>query len=86
MCVCMHVCVHVLGGGVKVVLVATGSLLSVSPDRVVCKRVVLSGHPYKINRNSAVIRYMFFNRGMSSMLANYSSTLPELKPPSPVSF
>ncbi len=54
---------HMLGGGVRAVLVATGSLLSVSPDRVICKRIILSGHPYKINRKSAVIRYLFFNRG-----------------------
>uniref|UniRef100_A0A182K2L8 Pre-rRNA-processing protein TSR1 homolog n=1 Tax=Anopheles christyi TaxID=43041 RepID=A0A182K2L8_9DIPT len=42
-------------------MVASGSLFSCNPDRVVLKRVVLSGHPYKINRKSATIRYMFFN-------------------------
>ena len=47
-------------------LLAVGSLYKVDPDRVVCKRIVLSGHPFKINKRSAVIRYLFFNRGMPS--------------------
>ncbi|XP_058815486.1 pre-rRNA-processing protein TSR1 homolog [Topomyia yanbarensis] len=42
-------------------MVATGSIINCSPDRVVLKRAVISGHPFKIHRKSAVIRYMFFN-------------------------
>lgn len=43
-------------------LVATGSLADCSPDRLIIKRLLLSGHPFKINRKHAVVRYMFFNR------------------------
>ncbi|XP_011911912.1 PREDICTED: pre-rRNA-processing protein TSR1 homolog isoform X3 [Cercocebus atys] len=43
-------------------LIATGHLMSVDPDRMVIKRVVLSGHPCKIFTKMAVVRYMFFNR------------------------
>ncbi|XP_057664407.1 pre-rRNA-processing protein TSR1 homolog [Diorhabda carinulata] len=46
----------------KLVLVANGSLLSCNPNRMVIKRIVLSGYPFKIHKKSAVIRFMFFNR------------------------
>lgn len=43
-------------------LVATGSVMSVDPNRIVVKRVILTGHPYKIHKSFVVLRYMFFNR------------------------
>lgn len=48
------------GAGQVPSLVATGSLHSVNPKRVVVKRIILTGSPYKINRRHATIRYMFF--------------------------
>lgn len=42
-------------------LVATGTCLPPSVSRVVAKRVILTGHPYKIHKKLVTIRYMFFN-------------------------
>lgn len=43
-------------------LIATGTSLPPSSHRVIAKRIILTGHPYKINKKLVTIRYMFFNR------------------------
>ncbi|KAJ3402389.1 hypothetical protein HDV05_008552, partial [Chytridiales sp. JEL 0842] len=42
-------------------LIATGALLPPSPTRIVAKKIILTGHPFKIHKRSAVIRFMFHN-------------------------
>lgn len=43
-------------------LIATGTSLPPSSHRVIAKRIILTGHPYKIHKKLVTIRYMFFNR------------------------
>lgn len=43
-------------------LIATGTSLPPSSSRVIAKRIILTGHPYKIHKRLVTIRYMFFNR------------------------
>lgn len=47
----------------ELTLLGTGSLLNVSSpsNRVIVKRIVLTGHPYKIHKKVVTVRYMFFN-------------------------
>lgn len=43
-------------------LIATGTSLPASTSRVIAKRVILTGHPYKIYKKLVTVRYMFFNK------------------------
>lgn len=42
--------------------IGTGTNLPPSTSRVVAKRVILTGHPYKIHKKLVTVRYMFFNK------------------------
>ena len=42
-------------------LIGTGTVVTPDQSRVVAKRVILTGHPFKINKKVVTIRYMFFN-------------------------
>ncbi|OAV90620.1 hypothetical protein PTTG_05027 [Puccinia triticina 1-1 BBBD Race 1] len=43
-------------------LVGNGTLIGSEPQRIIAKRIILTGHPYKVHKKTATIRYMFFNR------------------------
>lgn len=40
-------------------LAATGSLRSCNPDRIVLKKIVLTGYPVRVHKKRAVVRFMF---------------------------
>ncbi|KAH7040418.1 uncharacterized protein B0I36DRAFT_10065 [Microdochium trichocladiopsis] len=50
------------GSDLPLQLVATGTARAPSTNRVIAKRVILTGHPYHIHKKVVTIRYMFFNR------------------------
>lgn len=43
-------------------LIATGTSQPPDPSRVIAKRVILTGHPFKIHKKVVTVRYMFFNK------------------------
>ncbi|KAI9874406.1 MAG: hypothetical protein M1830_009774, partial [Pleopsidium flavum] len=42
-------------------LIGTGTSQAPDANRVIAKRVILTGHPYKIHKKLVTVRYMFFN-------------------------
>ncbi|RCI05366.1 hypothetical protein CU098_010898 [Rhizopus stolonifer] len=43
------------------ILVSSGTFMNTDVKRIIAKRIILSGHPFKCHKRSAVIRFMFFN-------------------------
>ncbi|KAJ5899339.1 pre-rRNA processing protein Tsr1 [Penicillium taxi] len=42
-------------------LIGTGTVVASDPARVIAKRAILTGHPFKIHKKVVTVRYMFFN-------------------------
>ncbi|KAH9935766.1 ribosome biogenesis protein tsr1 [Fomitopsis serialis] len=42
-------------------LVAMGSFMNPDTTRIITKRIILTGHPFKVHKKTATVRYMFFN-------------------------
>lgn len=42
-------------------MLATGTTLPPSTQRIIAKRIILTGHPYKIHKRVVTVRYMFFH-------------------------
>ena len=42
-------------------VVATGTLKGSDPDRLVLKKVILSGYPYKVHKKTVVVKHMFYD-------------------------
>jgi len=42
-------------------LVALGTMIGADADRVVVKRIVLTGYPVRVHKRNATVKYMFFN-------------------------
>lgn len=38
-----------------------GTFLNPDTTRIIAKRIVLSGHPFRVHRKTATVRYMFFD-------------------------
>jgi pre-rRNA-processing protein TSR1 len=44
-----------------------GTFLNPDTTRVIAKRIILTGHPFKVHKKTATVRYMFFNPGKRKM-------------------
>ncbi|KAI3464702.1 hypothetical protein Pfo_021365 [Paulownia fortunei] len=42
-------------------IAAVGSLRTVDPDRIILKKIILTGYPQRVSKSKATVRYMFLN-------------------------
>ena len=52
-----------LGPWQKLILVIRLSIVPNCEDRIILKKIVLTGYPFKIHKRSAVARHMFYSPG-----------------------
>ncbi|KAJ4702261.1 pre-rRNA-processing protein TSR1-like [Melia azedarach] len=48
-------------GSITSAVVAVGSLRSIDPDRIILKKIILTGYPQRVSKKKATVRYMFHN-------------------------
>jgi pre-rRNA-processing protein TSR1 len=41
--------------------IALGSMIGADADRIVVKRIVLTGYPTRVHKRHATVKYMFYN-------------------------
>lgn len=44
-------------------LVGSGTFKDADPTRIIAKRIILSGHPFKVHKKTVTVRYLLFNPG-----------------------
>nr|XP_043634327.1 pre-rRNA-processing protein TSR1 homolog [Erigeron canadensis] len=49
------------GDSLAPVLAAVGSLNSINPDKIILKKIILTGYPQRVSKSKAAVRYMFHN-------------------------
>lgn len=45
----------------KLEFIAHGTVLGADADRIVVKRIVLTGYPTRVHKRHAIVKYMFYN-------------------------
>src|SRR6267154_74237 len=53
-----------------------GSFMNPDTTRIIAKRIILTGHPFKVHKKTATVRYMFFNPGESLSFLSFFSHSP----------
>lgn len=52
-----------------------GTFMNPDTTRIIAKRVILTGHPFKVHKKTATIRYMFFNPGVFAAMSRTSNDM-----------
>lgn len=52
---------HSMGIQKEKELIAVGSMIGADADRIVVKRIVLTGYPVRVHKRHATVKYMFYN-------------------------